>query len=439
MSGKINIKQRKAYNYLRDNTHKFILYGGAGGGGKTWLGCEWLMQCCEKLPGTRWFIGRNNLKDCRESVLVSWYKVSKFHHFSAFVTTDSGIKFGNGSEVVFLDLTFYPKKDPMYERLGSKEFTGGWIEEAGEIHFGAFDVLKSRIGRHMNDVYDVIPKLLITCNPKKNWLYTGFYKPWKENKLNPPYCFIDAFATDNPFLPGDYISTLREIKDKVAKERLLYGNWDYDDDPSALCDFDAIADVFTNTAKPGGKRIISADLAMQGRDRFVAGYWEGYKVCLKIDKEKSTGRSIELDLRKLMAENGVGRSQTIADSDGIGAYLESYLNGIKTFHAGERATNSDMYASLKDECAYKLAEVINNRELQIVCTENQKQRLLEEIPMLMCANVDDDRGKRRIISKEVMKEKLQRSPDSLDMLIMGMYFEIKPSAVGMRRISYKIK
>lgn len=437
MSEKVNLKQRKAYNYLRDNIHKFILYGGAGGGGKSWLGCEWLMMCCQHLPGTRWFIGRNNLKDCRESVLVTWHKVARHHSFTAFRTTNDGIKFDNGSEIIFLDLTYYPKKDPMYERFGSKEFTGGWIEEAGEVHFKAFDVLKSRIGRHMNDVFNIIPKMLVTCNPKKNWLYTEFYKPWKRKELHAPYCFIDALATDNPFLPADYIQTLREIKDKITKERLLYGNWEYDDDPSALCDFDAIADVFTNTAKPSNKKGISADLAMQGRDRFMAGYWEGYKVQIKIDKEKATGRSIELDLRKLMAENGVGRSQTVADSDGLGAYLESYLNGIKTFHGGARAINDKMYASLKDECAYKLAEIINNRELQIVCTKEQENRLLEELPMLMRANVDDDKGKKRIISKEVMKEKLQRSPDGLDMLIMGMLLYIMVIAKGMRKPSYK--
>jgi hypothetical protein len=438
MIKKVNMKQRQAYNYLRDNIHKFILYGGAGGGGKSWLGCEWLMQCCQFLPGARWFIGRNNLKDCRESVLVTWHKVAKFHDFKAFRTTNDGIMFDNGAEIIFLDLTYYPKKDPMYERLGSKEYTGGWIEEAGEVHFKAFDVLKSRIGRHMNDVYGVIPKMLVTCNPKKNWLYTDFYKPWKWNRLHAPYCFIDALATDNPFLPEDYIETLREIKDKVTKERLLYGNWDYDDDPSALCEFDAIADVFTNTAKPGGRKGISADLAMQGRDRFIAGYWEGYKVRVKIDREKATGRSIEMDLRKLMAENGVGRSQTVADSDGLGAYLESYLNGIKTFHGGSRAIHDQMYASLKDECAYKLAEVINNRELQIVCTKEQESRLLEELPMLMRANIDDDKGKKRIISKEIMREKLQRSPDSLDMLIIGMFLFVTAVAKGLRTLSYKI-
>ncbi len=431
----VNRKQRKAYNYLRDDIHKFILYGGAGGGGKSWLGCEWLLQCCQYLPGTRWFVGRNNLKDCRESVLITFQKVASFHNFTAFRYTDDGIKFDNGSVIVFLDLTYYPKKDPMYERLGSREYTGGWIEEAGEVHFKAFDVLKSRIGRHLNAEYGLLPKMLITCNPKKNWLYNDFYKVWKKGELKAPYCFIAALVTDNPYATEDYKQTLREIKDKATKSRLLDGDWEYDDDPSCLVDFDAICDCFTNTAKPG-KKAISADLAMQGRDKFIGGFWEGLKVTIAIDKDKSTGKEIETDLQKLMSIHGVGRSQTVADSDGLGSYLESYLNGIKTFHGGARAIDSDTYASLKDECAFKLAEVINNRELQIVCTKEQEAAIMEELPLLMNANIDDDKSKKKIITKEVMKSRLQRSPDYLDMLIMGMLFLIKPVSKGIRKISY---
>ena len=170
------------------------------------------MQCAYYLPGTRWFVGRNNLKDSRESVTVTFNKVASSHSFTAYKTTNEGIAFDNGSEIVYIDLTYYPVKDPMYERLGSKEYTGGWIEEAGEVHYLAFEVLKTRIGRHMNDVYHVPGKILITCNPKKNWLYREFYKPWKEDKLQAPYAFIQALVQDNPWATEDYIESLRNTK-----------------------------------------------------------------------------------------------------------------------------------------------------------------------------------------------------------------------------------
>lgn len=422
---KVNLKQRLAYNYLADSEHKFILYGGAGGGGKSWLGCEWLMQCAFHLPGTRWFVGRNNLKDSQASVSVTFSKVAKYHGFTGFRVTNDGIKFDNGSEIVYLDLTYYPYKDPMYERLGSKEFTGGWIEEAGEINGLAFEVLKTRTGRHLNDVYNIPSKILITCNPKKNWLYKTFYNPWKDGKINAPYAFIPALVQDNPFVTEDYVDTLRQTEDKVTYQRLYLGNWEYDGDPNSLVDYDAVMDCFTNTGALIGGKAISADLAMKGRDHFVAGYWEGLRVSIEIDKDKSSGREIETDLRKLMVMRGVGRSQTVADSDGLGSYLESYLNGIKEFKNGASAFNNK-YANLKAECAYKLAEMINKRQLQIICRPDQAEHIAEELQLLIAANVDKDTRKKDIISKEAMKGIIKRSPDYLDMLIMGMYRLVAP-------------
>ena len=426
MGEQVNIKQRLAYNYLRDDVTKFLCYGGAGGGGKSWLGCEWLMQCAYYLPGTRWFAGRNNLKDSRESISVTFDKVAKWHKFADYKQTNDGIRLGNGSEIIFLDLTYYPVKDPMYERLGSKEFTGGWIEEAGQVHYLAFEVLKTRIGRHLNDVYNIPGKILITCNPKKNWLYREFYKPWKEKKLKVPYAFIQALVQDNPYATEDYIDTLRNTKDKVTKERLLYGNWEYDNDPTVLCDYDAICDLFVNEhVQPVGLSTGSSDLAMKGRDRFVSGHWIGNVCYIRLDQEYSMGKSIEADLKSMMIQWSIPRSMMIVDSDGLGSYLESYLNGIKEFHGGNRPINLE-FDNLKSECAFKLAELINNRQIRIICTEAQRERIIEELGVLKQDHIDADTRKKGIISKEKMKEILGHSPDYLDMLIMAMFFRIKP-------------
>lgn len=421
----VNLKQRKAYNLLRDDIHKFILYGGAGGGGKSWLGCEWLMQCGHNLPGTRWFVGRNNLKDSRESVSITFSKVAKFHGYTDYRLTKDGILFKNGSEIIFIDLTYYPKKDPMYERFGSKEFTGGWVEEAGEVHYLAFEVLKTRIGRHLNDLYNIPSKILITCNPKKNWLYTTFYRPWKEGRLDSNCAFIPALVQDNPYATADYIDTLRNTKDKVTLQRLFHGNWEYDDDPTALCDYDAICDVFTNEfIEETGLPSLSADLAMKGRDRFVVGKFTGLVVRICIDKTYTTGREIEQELAALMRRERVSRSMTVVDSDGLGAYLESYLTGIKEFHGGASALDRE-YRNLKCQCAFKLAELINNRQLRIVCSQEQAERIKEELGILKQDNIDNDTAPKQIISKEEMKQLLGHSPDYLDMLIMGMLFKIK--------------
>jgi phage terminase large subunit len=147
-------------------------------------------------------------------------------------------------------------------------------------------------------------------------------------------------------------------------------------------------------------------------------------VRIDIDKEKSGGKEIETDLKNLMERQSVPRSKTVVDSDGLGSYLESYLNGIKEFHGGAKANDEKEFANLKSECGYKLAEVVNKRQIKVICTQAQKQRIIEEMAVLKSKDVDADESKKRIISKDEMKTLLGRSPDYLDMLLMGMLFEV---------------
>jgi hypothetical protein len=153
-------------------------------------------------------------------------------------------------------------------------------------------------------------------------------------------------------------------------------------------------------------------------------------VTIKLDQEKSSGKSIETDLKKVMVECGVPHSKTVVDSDGLGAYLESYLRGIKEFHGGAKAVDWKEYANLKSECAFKLAEKVNKRVIKIICTEEQKSRIIEELGVLKTKDVDADESRKRIISKDQMKVILGRSPDYLDVLIMGMIFEVQPKRMG---------
>jgi hypothetical protein len=417
-------KQQHAVYYLKDNSTTEVLYGGAAGGGKTAIGCLWLIEMCQTYPGSRWLMGRAKAKTLKETTLNTFFELAgKFKITNQFEYKEQKglIKWNNGSEILLKDLFLYPS-DPDFNELGSLEITGAFIDECNQIVQKAWQIVKSRI-RYKLKEFNLIPKLLGSCNPSQNWVYTTFYKPSQQNTLPEYRKFIQALPTDNPHLPSSYLDSLLQLDDS-SKQRLYFGNWDYDNDPSKLCDYDAISDIFTNDHVKPGLKHISADLAMQGRDRVIAGLWHGLIFEVKIDKQKSTGKEIELALKELKNVNGVGNSNIVADSDGLGAYLESYIKNIKTFHGGSSAKNKKEFGNLKDECAFKLAEKINNRELKIICSLEQEEEIRKELSVcLKRDNVDVD--KKKIIKKDKMKSSLGRSPDYLDMLIMRMFFELK--------------
>jgi hypothetical protein len=423
-------KQSTALLLLQDQKTTEVIFGGGAGGGKSILGCYWILKSSLKYPGTRYVIGRSSLKTLKETTLNSFFFVCNIQgikpgvHFK-YNEVRSIISFNNGSEILLKDLGYYPS-DPNFDELGSLEITGAFVDECNQIIEKAWLVLKSRI-RYRLDEYGLVPKVLGTCNPAKNWVYMQFYGPATRKELAPHRAFIQSLIDDNPEISKHYRENLLTL-DRASKERLLYGNWNYDDDPTALCDYDAILDLFTNDhVSEDSDHYISADLAMKGRDRFITGSWKGLVCRIAIDQTLSSGKSIETDLKNLMIKDRVSHSRTIVDSDGMGSYLESYLTGIKEFHGGGRAVDDTEYANIKSECAYKLAELVNKRLMKIICTPEQKQRIIEELGVLKSDSIDADEKKKRIIKKELMKELLNRSPDYLDMLIMRMYFIVAKS------------
>jgi phage terminase large subunit len=433
---KLTKKQTKALDYLEDQETNELLFGGGAGGAKSVLGCYWILKSSLKYPGTRWVIGRAVLKTLKETTLNTlWWVCSQQNvrpgvHFQ-YYENKGLIRFPNGSEILLKDLESYPS-DPNFDELGSLEITGAFVDECNQIVQKAWDILKSRI-RYRLDEYGIVPKILGTCNPAKNWVYSRFYSPYKLGTLKPSQKFIQSLLNDNPNISKHYYANLQAL-DRNSKERLLFGNWEYSDDPTELCEYDAIQDLFTNDHVEPGIAYISADLAMKGRDRFIVGLWEGYICSIPIDKLQSSGKEIETDIKNTMLKGMVGHSRTVVDSDGMGSYLESYLTGIKEFHGGARAYDHKEYGNLKSECAYKLAELVNKRQIKIKCNPDQKERIIEELGVLKADDVDADEKKKRIIKKEVMKEILGRSPDYLDMLIMRMLFAVKPEGVGILEV-----
>lgn len=414
-------KQQKAFEYLIDDEVEFLGFGGAAGGGKSYLGCSWLMQFGHYFPGTRYFIGRDSLKDTKASVLKTWSKLSHELKFVDYKFSDNYIKFSNGSEIELLDLSYYPQKDPLYERFGSKEYTAGWIEEAAPVHFMAFETLKTRIGRWKNKEYGIKKKILCTFNPRKTWVDTTFYRPYASKKETPETRFIPSLAKDNPYLPDDYIKTLENLKDKATKERLLHGNFDYDDDPTALINYESILNLYRNShVVKTGKRYIIVDAARYGSDKAVIGVWDGLVLIDLITFDVSATTDIQNAITALRSKYQVPASNCLCDEDGVGGGIVDNLH-IEGFLNNGRPKNNS-YQNQKTECGYKLSEYIDQIYIECEISDTQKGVINQELGQLKTYDSDKD-NKLRILPKEKIKENIGRSPDYLDMFTMRMYYE----------------
>ena len=437
-------KQHEAWKKLLDNETKFLIFGGGAGGGKSWLGCEWLIYMCYRYPGTKYFIAREELKRLMASTFVTFIKVCKHHNIPRTDWVLNGaynyIQWKSGSRIDLLDVKKLPS-DPLYERFGSTEYTSGWFEEAGEIDFGAVDVLKSRIGRHLNKEYGIMSKMLFTCNPKKNWLYYDVYKPWKEKTLNKIYCFIQSLYGDNPHTQKEYGENLRNIKDKSTRERLMFGNWEYDNDPAKIFEYDKILDIFTNSPlEEKGHRYLSVDVARSGEDKTVFIVWEGLHMKKIVYKEKQKTDKTQDMIEAFCKIQQIPRSNVIIDEDGIGGGVVDNVKGSKGFVNNSTAIQPKgktkqykpitwNFKNLKAQCWFKLAEYVNDGKIS--CDELDlvvKEKLIEDLEQIKQKDPDKD-NKISVLSKEEIKKDLGRSTDFGDAMMMRMYFELKPKMI----------
>ena len=413
-------KQNEAAYYLKDNTTTEILYGGGAGGGKSALGVLWLMDMCTNYPDTRWLMGRSKLKSLKETTLNTFFELSTKLEMSKLweYKAQSGvILWHNGSEILLKDLFYYPS-DPNFDDLGSLEISGAFIDEVNQINIKARNIVKSRI-RYRLDEYGLMPKMLMTCNPSKNWVYKDYYKPYKDKQLPKHRIFIPSLLEDNPHISKHYKDNLENI-DEVSKQRLLFGNWEYDDDPSKMINYENILALWSNNAERGQK-YITCDVARMGKDKSVIMLWDGLVVEEVKIIDKSDLQFLGNAIKEIKHRWNVANSNIIVDEDGVGGGVVDFLN-VKGFVNNKAALNKENYQNLKTQCYYVLAKMINKKEIQVKPTIIQ-ETLIAELEQVKTYKMDSD-GKLMIMPKDKVKEALGRSPDMSDAMMMRMYYEV---------------
>ena len=422
-------RQTEAWELLHDNHTNEIMFGGSAGGSKSTLGCIWIVSLCLRYPGIRTLIGRTVLATLKQTTFKTLLEVlgPKFMDLKSpehyvFNAQSNVLTFHNGSEIILKDLEDKPS-DVNKDSLGGLELTAVFVDEAVQISFLTYSILKSRIRFKLNE-YNLIPKILLTSNPANNWVKKMFYLPHREGTLDANKAFIQSLPMDNPYLPDSYIQMLRELPTQ-QRERLLNGSWDYLNEIDNLFDFDSItACSFSRSPNPADKKYITIDVARFGADSTVICVWVGLVVIEVIRYHKMDGDTLYKNITELIGRHGIHPSQVIADSDGVGGFLVDRLR-CTSFVNNARPLHEQNFTNLKSQCYVKLADLIKEQKISInVLDPSIVDELTQQLLAIKLKDVEKD-GKVGVIGKDQMKKMLGVSPDIADAMVLRMYYELK--------------
>lgn len=218
-----NLFAPKFYPLLTDYSHRWEVYLGSAGSGKSYFITQKIIYRClteqvRVLVCRRYGTTiRNTCFSLFKDILNKW----KLTPYVKIRETDFNIKFPNGSEIIFTGL------DEETKLLSLNNIGVIFIEEAFEVPQAIVEQLNLRLrGKVKNQ------QIMMAFNPisKNSWLF--------DFCNNPPdsYLFIHSTYKDNPFLTAEYIASLEELyKRNPAKARVFCdGEWGVNPDGLVL-------------------------------------------------------------------------------------------------------------------------------------------------------------------------------------------------------------
>ncbi len=203
-------------------TEKYVAYGGARGGGKSWALRRKVILMCLNYKGLCVLIVRRSYPELRENHIRPMK--SELFGLADYVESRKSFEFKNGS-VIKLG---YCDNENDVDRYQGQEFDIIALDEATQLTEYQFQTFKACL-RGAND----FPKrMYITCNPGgvgHGWVKRLFIDREYRAFENPDdYRFIPASVYDNKVLltcDPDYLSRLESLPQDL-RDAWLFGKWD---------------------------------------------------------------------------------------------------------------------------------------------------------------------------------------------------------------------
>jgi len=426
-------KQIRTLQLLSDDTTTSVGYGGSARSGKTVIEATAIIFDCFCYDDIAWGLARKELTTLKRTALLTLFKQLSFYGIKESIDYNynqqlNKITFNNKSDIFLID-TAYKPSDPLNTRFGGFELTKCAVDESNETQQDVIDKLFERTGWRNNEKHGLKRKLFECFNPAKNHVYSRFYKPFVNLCETAYRKFVLALPKDNPNpAVAEWIRDML-ADDKISestKQRQIYGNFEYDDNPNILHEYDDILNLFTNRyVQKTGIRGLSADIAYNGSDLFVINIWDGLVIEKVIVIEKIDDTLIGTKIEEIRVQYRVPASNVIYDADGLRKFTaQSAKSGLLQYavpfinNSNARGKDKFRYKNLKAQCGLKLAEFVKQG---LVYCEDQTYRdsmiadfeVINKLP-------EDDEGKIALEKKSDLKERIGRSPDKWDATMMYM-------------------
>lgn len=245
---RLGVPSAKQKLFLTDK-HRYVGFGGARGGGKSWAIRTKAIGLAYKYAGIKIVIIRRTYPELRENHIIPLCEtlhvrdVDPKKRLARYNDSKKDITFPNGSRIIFR----YCENDKDAEGFQGTECDVLFVDEATHQ---TEDRMK-KINAIVRGVNDFPKRTYYTSNPNSvglQWFKRLFIdRKFKDGENPDDYTFIQSLVTDNDALMKsnpDYIRELEALPPKI-REAWLYGKWDafegqvfeeWRDDPSHYID-----------------------------------------------------------------------------------------------------------------------------------------------------------------------------------------------------------
>lgn len=392
---------------------RYLLFGGAMGGGKSFWLCAEAIRNAMKYSGNRLVLVRKELSVARRTIVVTFFSICPPEIIASYNQTSLEVTFINGSKLYFIEADI--RRDPLLNKLKGLEI--GWfgIDEANEVGKDVYDLLKTRLRWVLPNGATPRYEGRLTSNPENCWLIPTFIESRSKDSV-----YIQSLTTDNYSEGSEYYKNLLDAFSDNPKmlARYLYGDWSLVDGIDQLIPSSSIALCETPLENAYGTSL-GIDIARFGSDKTVFIVLSGGNIDLLESYSQTSTHHIVTRAIEIMASYNLDPENVGIDGVGIGAgvidslksqgyEIQELIGGskpIETYYDESFQANnlrSQMYYQLRNDIMEQNIGCLNHptlvRELGQIKYEISAERTV------------------KVLSKQILQKSIGNSPDFADAL-----------------------